>query len=95
MKCIFPFLLFFTGCATSPKCGNPSGANTLYAEAKTCEVRIRQVVIGSKMRIPESLKGPGLASHELSWADSSLVDGKIQLGHFVLIPKTSGGTNEH
>ena len=92
MRYISSIILVIAGCATSPKCGNPSGANTIYIGAKTCEVRIRQVVIGSKMQIPESLKGPALATHELTWADSILVDGNIQVGHFVLIPKTSGGS---
>ena len=89
--CVLPFLV---GCATSMKCGNPAGANLVYSDSKTCEVRIRQVVVGSKMQIPYSLKGPALASYEMTWVDTSLVDGKIQVGHFVLIPKSNGGSHE-
>jgi hypothetical protein len=94
MKYVYISFVFTVGCATSPKCGNPAGASTVYATSKTCEIRIRQIVVGSKMRIPESLKGPNLTSHELTWTETSLVDGKIQFGHFVLVPKTTGGSHE-
>ena len=95
MKYCSVVLMLLTGCASSPKCGNPAGANTVYVEKKSCEIRIRQVVIGSAMQIPDCLKGPQLASSELTWVDSQLIDGKIQVGHFVLIPKTVGGSGEH
>lgn len=88
---ILPLL---AGCATTPKCGNLAEANLVYTDPKTCEVRIRQVVVGSKMQIPESLKGPALVSYEMTWVDTLLVDGKIQVGHFVLIPKLTGGSRE-
>lgn len=94
MKYLILTLPLLTGCATTPKCGNPAAANLVYSDPKTCEVRIRQVVIGSKMQIPESLKGPSLASYEMTWVDSVLLDGKIQVGHFVLVPKSSGGSRE-
>lgn len=94
MKYLICLLPFVVGCATSPKCGNLAGSNLVYSDPKTCEVRIRQVVVGSKMQIPESLKGPDLASFEMTWVDTSLVDGKIQVGHFVLIPKSNVGSHE-
>lgn len=94
MKYFTLVLPLLAGCATSPKCGNPAGANLVYSDPKTCEVRVRQVVVGSRMQIPESLKGPSLASFELTWVDSSLVDGKIQVGHFVLIPKSNVVSHE-
>ena len=89
--CILPLLV---GCASSQKCGNPAGSNIVYSDSKSCDVRIRQVIVGSKMQIPNSLKGPALAASEMTWVDSSLVDGKIQVGHFVLVPKSSGGRRE-
>lgn len=94
MRYFIYFLPLLAGCATSPKCGNPAGSNPVYSDPKVCEVRIRQVVVGSKMQIPESLKGPSLASFEMTWVDTSLVDGKIQIGHFVLVPKSGGGSRE-
>ena len=89
--CLLPFL---AACATSPKCGNPAGSNIVYSDPKTCEVRIRQVLVGTKMQIPESLKGPALVSYEMTWVDTMLVDGKIQIGHFVMIPKSNVVSHE-
>lgn len=94
MRYLLLIALAVSGCATAPKCGNPVSTNTVYMDSKTCDVRIRQVVIGSKLQIPESLKGSDLASYEMTWVESKLVDGKIQLGHFALIPKTGVSSNE-
>lgn len=94
MKYIFYLMsLGLVGCTISPKCGNPEGASIVYLE-KTCKVRIRQVVIGDEMHVPESLKGSGFAGYEVGWQDSILQDGRIILGHFILYPKRSGENHE-
>ncbi|MBL7670342.1 MAG: hypothetical protein JNM39_07630 [Bdellovibrionaceae bacterium] len=74
------------GCAHSPKCGNPEGAKVILAGEKTCQVRIRQVTLGSELKIPQSLKGAALVDFTLEWIEPALESGRIELGHFVLIP---------
>lgn len=85
-------LLTAFGCATQPKCGYPTGNRMVYKEGKTCEVRIGQVTIGSDLKIPASLKGPGLSAFSLTWVESGLVNGEIAFGHFALVQKNSPGT---
>lgn len=81
--------LILTGCAHTPKCGNPEGAKIILAGEKTCQVRIRQVTLGTELKIPQSLKGAALADFTLEWVEPTLESGRIELGHFVLIPSTS------
>lgn len=82
MRYLYAMLaVMLTSCAHNPKCGG--GAPAIYQEAGNCVPRIRQVVIGSDLNIPESLKG-NLNSLKLDWVDSTLTDGQIVLGHFVL-----------
>ena len=75
--------LLFAACAHDPKCGG--GAPAIYQEAGNCVARIRQVVIGSDLKVPNSLKG-NFAGLKLEWVESTLQDGQIVLGHFVLMP---------
>tara|TARA_B110001454_G_C12723306_1_gene436419 strand:- start:29707 stop:30000 length:294 start_codon:yes stop_codon:yes gene_type:complete len=82
-----PFVL--ASCAHSPKCGNPEGARIIFTGKKTCEVRIRQVTMGSELKIPQSLKGAALADFTLDWIEPTLESGRIELGHFVLIPSSN------
>lgn len=82
-------VLFLSACAHSPKCGNPEGAKIILAGDKTCQVRIRQVTMGSELKIPVSLKGAALADFTLEWVEPSLESGRIELGHFVLIPSSA------
>ena len=74
-------------CAHTQKCGNPKGARFVLEGKTTCSLRIRQVEIGSELKIPESLKKPEISVLELTWIDPSLSNGQIELGHFKLIPK--------
>lgn len=82
------FALCFVGCATHPRCGYPEGNRVVYENPKTCVARIRQVTVGNELKIPESLKGAGLVAFRLEWVEPALVDGRIGLGHFVLLPLT-------
>lgn len=83
------FLLMFSACSNLPKCGNPDGAKTILSGKNKCEVRIRQVTIGADLKIPKSLKGTGLSQFILEWVEPGMVDGRIHLGHFVLVQRTS------
>jgi len=89
------YLMALSACSSAPKCVNASGAAVVYISSNTCEVRIKQVVIGSSMKIPESLKGTDLATFEMVWVETALVNGQIHLGHFALVPKSGKGTHEN
>ena len=86
MKIIFYALVFvLSGCSHLPKCGNPEGSGVVLAGKDTCQVRIRQVTVGSDLKIPESLKNSNLSQFTLEWVEPDLKDGRIELGHFVLV----------
>ncbi len=91
----FSMMVIYVGCAHSPKCGNLEGAKIILDGKTSCLVRIRQVEIGSNLKIPESLKNPELAVMELTWVDPVFIDGQITMGHFKLKPKlTKNQKNE-
>jgi len=93
MKYSILFLAFAVfGCSHSPKCGNPEGARIILMGEKNCQIRIRQVTMGTELKIPQSLKGGALADFTLEWVEPTLESGRIELGHFVLIP--SSASNE-
>ena len=79
-------LILSTGCSHTPKCGNPVGAKTIVYGQNSCVVRIRQVMIGNELKIPQSLKDSGLVQFQLDWVEGQLSNGRIELGHFVLLP---------
>lgn len=83
MKYFVVVAALMTSCAHEPKCGG--GAPAIYQEAGNCVPRIRQVMVGSDLKVPESLKG-NFSTLKLDWVDSQLKDGQIVLGHFVLVP---------
>jgi len=88
LKLTLPLILsaIFTGCATGPKCGNAADSQTIFTDTKTCSVRIRQVLVASKMNLPTSVKESDLTIWRLEWVDSELVNGHIQSGHYKLAP---------
>jgi hypothetical protein len=88
LKLIFSFILCagFTGCATGPKCGNAADSQTVFTDAKTCSVRIRQVLVVSKMDLPTGVKESELTSWRLEWIESELVNGRIRGGHYQFVP---------
>ena len=79
-------LVLLVGCSHAPKCGNPVGAKTIVYGQNSCSVRIRQVMIGSELKIPQSLKDSQLVQFQLDWVEGRLANGRIELGHFVLVP---------
>lgn len=86
---IFFSLLFLVSCTHAPKCGNPDGAKLVFENKTSCMVRIRQVEIGTDLRIPQSLKNPELSLLELTWIDPVFSNGIIELGHFRLLPQVA------
>ena len=88
MKRYIALILLASACAHKPLCGNPEGAKVIVTGKETCEVRIRQVTVGSDLKIPQSLKGASLAQFKLEWIEPDLKDGRIELGHFVLLPSS-------
>lgn len=87
---VFLTTIFLAGCVSTPKCWNPEGARTILAGKESCQVRIRQVTVGSDLKIPASLKGAALSEFALDWVEPALQDGRIELGHLVLIPVSRG-----
>ncbi len=90
MRLVFfcSILFFLNSCANKPKCGNPEGAKSVLTGSSTCQVRIRQVTIGSDFNIPESLKEKLTSDFTLDWQETRLIDGRIEIGHFVLVPES-------
>jgi hypothetical protein len=66
----------------------------VYVKKTSCEIRIRQVTVGSDLKIPESLKRPDLAGMELQWVEPGVVNGHVVLGHFVLAPQSQTARKE-
>lgn len=81
--------LALSACSHLPKCGNPDGAKVILSGKETCLVRIRQVTVGSELKIPQSLKDTRLSQFTLEWIEPGMTEGRIELGHFVLIPMSS------
>lgn len=74
------------GCATSPKCETSEGSQTVFSGPSGCEVRIRQVSIASKMDLPKAVRASDLTTWRLDWSDSKFQNGRIESGHFLLVP---------
>lgn len=79
-------IALLSSCASKPKCGNPEGARSVLVGTSSCQVRIRQVNIGSDFNIPESLKDKLAPEFTLDWQEARLMNGQIEVGHFVLVP---------
>jgi len=79
------------GCATKTVC--PSGGEPfrpVFDSANSCKVRIRQVVIGSDIKMPKSISfNGGTLNWNYEWKESEFKRGQIELGHLVLRPVTS------
>lgn len=84
-------LFLFASCGHTPKCGNLAGAKTIVYGQNSCVVRIRQVMIANELKIPQSLKDSGLMQFQLDWVEGHLNDGRIEMGHFVLVPIDESG----
>ena len=87
MKWILLVPLFaLAGCASSPKCGIDKASSVVFTDNRSCVVRIRSVLIGSKMNLPKSVSSSDLVNWQLAWRESEFKDGQVVAGHFVLMP---------
>ena len=77
-----------SGCATKTICANGSESfRPVLDPTNSCKVRIRQVVVGSDIKIPSSVAIDGGAINwSYSWTETEFKDGQITLGHIVLKP---------
>ncbi len=85
--------LLVAGCANQAICGDSADARTVYFK-NSCRPRIREVIIGSELKIPSNIKKDALANFDLKWMDPSFDGGKVSLGHYDLVPKNASGANQ-
>ncbi len=83
----FAFMIAFSGCAHRTPCREGNGPSAVYVTENSCDVRIKQVTIGSELPIPESLKKEDMAAWTTDWVAPEFKDGRVVFGHFVLSPK--------
>lgn len=84
MKYLFlGFLLVLVGCAHKSPCGNLPEAKAVFYP-NSCKVRIKQVVIGTDLKIPQSIKND-LSLFEMNWKDPESKNGKIETGQFIIL----------
>ena len=82
--------VLLTSCVSKPICQNQTeNLRSVYDVENKCKVRIRQVVIGSEIDIPKSIGFKSETVWTYSWKDSKFENGKINNGHFVLMPLIS------
>lgn len=86
MLFLVPATLLTFGCATTPKCAITGNSQTIFRDTKACEVRIRQVVVASKLSLPNSVKAADLSTWRVGWVNSELRNGVLYGGHFTLTP---------
>lgn len=80
---ILSLVLFIVSCAHKPNCGTLPEAKAVFYP-NSCKVRIRQVVIGQDLKIPQSLKND-LNILEMGWEDPESKNGKIEMGRFIIL----------
>lgn len=87
--------LILMGCATKTVCANgPEPFRPVLDPSHSCRVRIRQVIVGSEIKVPGSIAlGKSGVNWSYDWIESEFKDGQIVLGHLVLKPElsTEGG----
>ena len=83
---ILSLSIYIVGCTSLPKCGNPDGAKVVFAGKSTCDVRIRQVSVGSEIKIPKDSHSLKANEYNVVWRESAFSNGEIDMGHFVLLP---------
>lgn len=89
-------ILLLSGCATKTVCANgPESFRPVLDAADSCKVRIKQVVVGSDIKTPDSVAlDKGNVNWSYEWVGGEFKDGQIVLGHIVLkpeIPPSVGG----
>lgn len=76
--------LVLGGCVSKTVCGLPEDSRIVFASAKTCDLRIRKVTIGSDLGIPAAMRSEGLTRFAVRWVDPKMEGAELHTGHFVL-----------
>lgn len=88
-------LAFLSGCASKTICSNGGESyRPIFDPDNSCKVRIRKVIVGSDIKIPQSAALDGGVNWSYDWVDSEFKNGRIELGHLVLVPQSGGAKNE-
>jgi hypothetical protein len=87
---LFAIILAIPGCATKTVCANGQESfRPVLDPADSCKVRIRQVMVGSDIKTPDSIAlDTGSMNWSYGWVDGEFKDGQIVPGHIVLKPET-------
>lgn len=87
---LFAALLAVTGCVTKTVCANGTESfRPVLDPVASCKIRIRQVIVGTDVKTPESLSMEKSATNwSYGWINSDFKDGQIVLGHIVLKPES-------
>jgi hypothetical protein len=95
-RSLLTILALIEGCVSKTICanGNESFRPVLEAAA-ACRVRVRQVVVGTDIKMPASISAShGIMNWTYRWSDTEFKDGQVVLGHFILKPESSAGAVE-
>jgi len=89
-------IVVLTGCASKTICANGSESfRAVLDPANSCKVRIRQVVVGTDIKLPASVAmDSGNINWSYGWSDSEFKDGQIVLGHVVMKPEPMPADSE-
>jgi len=88
---IFGALGVLSGCSGKTVCANGDESfRPVYDPENSCKIRIRQVMVGSEVKMPASIAlDIGSVNWLLDWAGSEFRNGQVELGHFILKPDTA------
>ncbi len=89
-------LIFTFGCATKTICANGTESfRPILDPVNSCKVRIRQVVVGTDIKLPPSLAfDSGRVNWAYDWTPSELKNGQVDLSHIILRPEEVGAEVE-
>lgn len=86
-----PVLMIMCSCAGKTICANGSESfRPVLDPANSCKVRIRQVIVGTDVKLPASIAlDGGNVNWAYDWSGSEFKNGQIDLGHVVLKPEAA------
>lgn len=82
-------LAFALGCTTKTICANGTESfRPVLDSSNSCNVRIRQVIVGTDVKTPASVAiDGGAVNWAYDWTPSEFKNGQIELGHVILKPQ--------
>jgi hypothetical protein len=93
MKIQILLTMLLSACASSPKCQTQGAASAIYMTEKSCDVRIRQVEVGSTTSGASTVRDSDRFVTVLDWVDATYENGQIKTGHFLKTQKLMDQTN--